>query len=157
MTEVVPDPARQRSFDEVYADEYPKLARLAFLLLGRTGEAEEVVQEAFIAVYERWFIVENPAAFVRTTTLNRCRDLGRRRGRHLRLVRRAVPRPADTGTPEYLVDALQQLDVTPRELVVLRYYLQLSVPEIAALVDQPEGTVKSRLHRALRQLQATLT
>jgi len=64
------------SFEGVFASEYPAVARMAYLLLGRTGEAEEAAQEAFTTLLQRWDRIDNPAGFVRTATLNRCRDIG---------------------------------------------------------------------------------
>jgi len=156
------------TFDQVFEQEYPKVARLAFLLLGRTGEAEEVAQEAFVSLLQRWESIENPAGFLRTAVVNRCRDIGRRRGTRDRVLRAvqsssteratgADPSGSDgpgpgPGEHDELLDALRQLDEPLRELVVLRYYLDHTVPEIAALLGIPQGTVKSRLHRAVAGL-----
>lgn len=144
------------SYEAVFQREYPKVARLAFLLLGRTGEAEEAAQDAFLALFERWGSVDSPGAFVRTATVHRCRDIGRRRTVQTRILRLLRPRSGSSSEPDYLLDALQQLDVNLRELIVLRYYLQHTVPEIAHIVGVPEGTVKSRLHRALKRLGTLL-
>lgn len=140
-------------FDTFFRREYAPVARMAFLLLGRTGEAEEVTQDAFISVLHRWNTVENPAGFVRTAAINRCRDLTRRRIVRDRVVRSVRPREHRSTDPDYLVDVLQAIPVQLRTVIVLRYYLGHTVPEIAYILAIPEGTVKSRLHRALRELR----
>ncbi|MDQ2678139.1 MAG: sigma-70 family RNA polymerase sigma factor [Actinomycetota bacterium] len=150
-TEAAPSSERVATFEHLFEREHPMVVRMAYLMLGRTGEAEEVAQEAFTELLVRWGRIDNPAGFVRTVAVNRCRDIGRRRSVRDRALRRMRPR----GEPvigDYLVDALQQLDLQLRELVVLRYYAGHTVPEIASIVGTPEGTVKSRLHRALAQL-----
>lgn len=141
-------------FDSFFRREYASVVRMTFLLLGRTGEAEEVTQEAFISLLQRWNTVENPSGFVRTAAVNRCRDLTRRRVVRDRIVRSVRPREHGTADPEYLIDVLQALPVQLRAVVVLRYYLGHTVPEIANMLAIAEGTVKSRLHRALRDLRA---
>ena len=129
--------------------------RMAYLMLGRTGEVEEVAPEAFTELLVRSGRIDNPESFVRTVAVIRCRDIGRRRSVRDRALRRMRQREEPVAG-DYLVDALAQLDPQPRELVVLRYYLGHRVPEIAAIIDTPEGTVKSRLHRALAQLAELL-
>lgn len=143
-------------FDTLFRREYPSVARLAFLLLGRTGEAEEVTQEAFVTLLTRWDEVANPNGFVRTAVVNRCRDIARRRVVRDRIVRRLRPDDQDASEADYLVDALQHLPVQLRSVIVLRFYLGHTVPEIASILDVPEGTVKSRLHRALQDLRRRL-
>lgn len=144
-------PARILTFEQLFEIEHPKVVRMAYLMLGRTGEAEEVAQEAFTELLLRWGSVGNPEGYVRTVAVNRCRDIGRRRTVRDRALRRLRTRE-DPVVGDYLIDALQQLEPELRELVVLRYYLDHTVPEIAAIVGTPLGTVKSRLHRALGRL-----
>lgn len=155
----VPTATEVDTFESVFARDYAAVARMAYLLLGATGEAEEVAQEAFATLLQRWDSVDNPSGFVRTAVLNRCRDLGRRRAVRRRALGRL--RPVDEAPPEVadnraLVDALAELELPQREVVVLRYYLDHTVPEIASLTGTPAGTVKSRLHRALARLQELL-
>ena len=143
------------TFEQLFEREHPMVVRMAFLMLGRTGEAEEVAQEAFTELLVRWGSIDNPEGFVRTVAVNRCRDIGRRRSVRDRALRRMHQREEPV-IGDYLVDALQQLDLQLRELIVLRYYLDHTVPEVAAIVGTPAGTVKSRLHRALAQLSELL-
>jgi len=148
-------PPQVVTFEQLFEREHPLVVRMAYLMLGRTGEAEEVAQEAFTELLVRWGRIDNPEGFVRTVAVNRCRDIGRRRSVRDRALRRLREREEPV-IGDYLVDALQQLDPQLRELIVLRYYLGHTVPEIAGIVDTPEGTVKSRLHRALARLAELL-
>src|SRR6185503_8300229 len=66
---------------------------------------------------------------------------------------RTVVRPPETGTDPELDRALDALDLEHRLVVVLRYWQDLAVDDIAARVGVPSGTVKSRLHRSLRALR----
>jgi RNA polymerase sigma-70 factor (ECF subfamily) len=139
------------TFEQLFESEHPAVLRMAYLMLGRTGEAEEVAQEAFTELLLRWESIRNPEGFLRTVAVNRCRDIGRRRTVRDRALRRIRTREAPIAG-DYLIDALQQLDPHLREVVVLRYYLDHTVPDIASIVGSPLGTVKSRLHRALGRL-----
>lgn len=144
------------SFESVFRRDYAPVARMAYLMLGSTGEAEEVAQDAFAALLRRWDRVDNPSGFVRTTVLNSCRDIGRRRTvRHRALQRlRPITEPSapDESAHREVIDALGTLEQPLREVIVLRYYLDHTVDQIAALTKVPGGTVKSRLHRAIGQL-----
>lgn len=153
--EVVEVPVPE-DFDSFFRREYPSVARLAFLLLGRTGEAEEVTQEAFISLLQRWQTIENPSGFVRTAAVNRCRDIKRQRGVRDRIVRSIRPPEHDPDDPEYLIDVLQAIPIQLRTVIVLRFYLGHTVPEIASIVGIAEGTAKSRLHRAIHELRGHL-
>lgn len=158
---VVEPTATIDTFETVFQRDYAAVARMAYLLLGATGEAEEVAQEVFATLLQRWDRVANPSGFVRTAAINRCRDLGRRRSTRQRAIARLVAvddgSTVDRVADPDLIAALQGLDLPLRELIVLRYYLDHTVDEIAELTDTPAGTVKSRLHRALGRLNEHLT
>lgn len=149
------------AFDAVFRREYAPVARMAYLLLGATGEAEEVTQEAFTTLLQRWDSIDNPAGFVRTAVLNRSRDLGRRRSVRRRALQRLRPTSEvtipDRSADLEVVDALASLDRTLRETVVLRYYLDHTIDQIAEMTNVPAGTVKSRLNRARAALAALFT
>lgn len=153
-------PTYAESFESVFRKDYASVARMAYLLLGATGEAEEVTQEAFATLLQRWDRVENPSGFVRTAVLNRCRDLGRRRSVRHRALQRLRPASepvvSDGSGDLEVLEALMALDLQLREVIVLRYYLDHTVDHIAELTDVPAGTVKSRLHRAHARLSEAL-
>lgn len=143
------------TFEELYATQHRSMVRLAYTLVDTTEQAEEVVQDAFAAVYERYDRIDNPAAYLRMTVLNGCRRVLRRR---MVLRRQPVP-PSEDGTIvfNHVVDAIRRLPHRQRSAIVLRYDLQLTDAEIAETLDVPIGTVKSTLHRAIAALRKELT
>lgn len=143
------------AFERFYADEYAPMVRMATTLVDSRQQAEEVVQDAFAAVYVRFDGLDRPAAYLRVTVLNGCRRLLRRR----MLQRR---QPIAVGDDAVLVfdhtrDAIRRLPHRQRSMIALRYDLQLTDAEIAATLDVPIGTVKSTLHRALAALRKELS
>jgi len=143
------------SFEELYARQYPAMVRLAFALVDTRQRAEEVVQDSFAAVFERYDRLDNPEAYLRVTVLNSCRRVLRRR-----VLRRNQPVPPSQDgemTFNHVIDAIQRLPHKQRSMVVLRYDLQLTDAEIAETLGIPIGTVKSTLHRALVTLRKEIT
>lgn len=155
------EPSRSRprtewSFDDLYIEKRPSLVRLAFVMLGDRQLAEEVVQEAFIRLHQRWASVEFPATYVHQIVVNLSKNqIGRlileRKTAENQAAR--LPKDADDTNDEYLWDALLALPHRYRVVLVLRYYEDLSVAEIADLIDARPGTVKSLIHRGLEKLK----
>jgi RNA polymerase sigma-70 factor (sigma-E family) len=143
------------SFEELYVAQYASMVRLAHTLVDTRQRAEEVVQDAFAAVYERYGRIDRPEAYLRVAVLNGCRRELRRR-----MVRRQQPVPpaqnAELGV-SHVVDAIRRLPHRQRSMVVLRYDMQLTDVEIADTLDVPLGTVKSTLFRALTALRRELS
>jgi len=140
----------------VYQERYPAMVRVAVLLLGDRQQAEEVVQDAFIAAYQRWAHVESPAAYVRQCVVNKSRDVLRRRRLAEAVLRRShagEERDGADAMPEHLEDLLGRLTPRQRTAVVLRYYEDLGLYEIARLMHTRPGTVGSLLNRALARLR----
>lgn len=162
-----PGPARGAvagdDLEGAYRDHYGSLVRLASLLIDDVGTCEEVVQEAFVQVWRRGPALRDPArlpAYLRSAVLNGARSHGRRRQvekRHLRAVRATAPGAEDVAMardPDHQVlTALRSLPQRQREVLALRYYLDLSEAEIAATLRISTGSVKTHAHRGL----ATLT
>jgi RNA polymerase sigma factor (sigma-70 family) len=141
-------------FEEVFATEYRGLVRLATVVCGDPGAAEEVVQDAFTAALPRWDGIERHGAFLQRSVVNGAIDVTRRRrrttgsefGEHEGSVH--DPQPAD----ERLWAALDGLPDPQRAAVALRYYLDLPLAEVSAVLERPLNTVKSDLRRALATL-----
>ena len=140
--------ARQRSF-----------IRAAYAMLGNWAAAEDAVQTTFTALYSHWPRIRsgNPEAYARRTLVNNCIAATRKRSREL--VTDRVPDRATDGGQAYvdLKDALAQLPVRDRAVIALRYLEDLSVRDVAAALDLPEGTVKSQSSRALTRLEQLLS
>jgi RNA polymerase sigma-70 factor (ECF subfamily) len=154
-------------------DRYGKLVYgLALAILGSRQEAEDLTQEVFLTVYEH--TAYDPGrgsvgAFLTTMTRSRAIDRLRRRGRSVRLLRtwhEATPPAPAPFTPlervsmqqcsERVRAALGALPDAERQVLELAYYKGLSQAEIAADLDTPLGTVKSRSRRALMALKEAL-
>ena len=142
-------------FDTLYHREFAGLVRLAMVLVDSQEQAEEVVQDAFAALYLKYRLVSTPLPYVRASVLNGSRKVLRRR----LLVRRLPNEPQADGALVYnhVIDAVRRLPARQRAAVVLRYELQLTDAEIAETLKVPLGTVKSTLHRAIVRLREEVT
>jgi len=138
----------------LFETEYAPMVRLAFLMLGSQEQAEDVVHDAMARVIERWRRIDNHGGYLRTTVLNSSRSVLRRR----KLLHRHPPRDLEAVDPEadYLADLLDRLSPTRRAVIVLRFYEQRTIAEIAELLGMRDGTVKSNLHRALTTIRQEL-
>lgn len=138
--------------------------RLARAILLDDGEAEDAVQEASLSAWRRRGSLREPQRFdvwFDRILVNQCRDQLRKRRRAVKLASppigfEAAAASTDTGTDPELDEALDALDVDHRIVVVMRYWQDRTVEDIAERVGIPAGTVKSRLHHALRSLRASL-
>ena len=141
------------------------LIRLGVVMLGDRAAAEDVVQEAFCGLYRRWPGLADPAKalpYVRSAVLNGCRSVRRQqRKRQGRPAGEAGPwQTAESAEASALLNeehrevlaALRRLPARQREALVLRFYLELAEPEIAAVMGISPGTVKSTTSRALAAL-----
>ncbi len=134
------------------------MVRLATLLVGSGAVAEEVVQEAFLGVSERWDRVERPGAYLRKSVVNGCAAVLRRR----QLEDRHRPEPVEpvAELPTLLVelrDALDRLSDRQRIVVVLRYFVDMTDRDIAQVLDVRPTTVRSLARRALAVLREELS
>lgn len=143
---------RTEGVAELYRREYVPMVRLAHLITGSNEVAEDVVQEAFVRMYRNWHRADRPGAYLRTIVVNGCHSWHRRR----RMERDRLPQPAaEAIEPEAreLLDALARLGLRQRSALVLRYYADMSEADVAQALGCRPGTVKSLVHRGLRQLE----
>ena len=148
---------------ELYAAHRLSLVRLAVLLVDDFASAEDVVQDAFAALSRRPDAVRDPSkalAYLRVSVVNTARSALRRRR-----TARAYSPPHDLSPPSpedsavlaeehrEVIAALQQLAPRQREVLVLRYWSNLSEAEIARTLDISRGTVKSTASRGLVALE----
>jgi RNA polymerase sigma factor (sigma-70 family) len=146
------------AFTALWERDHDRIHRALALALGDRDLASDAVDEAFARAYARWSHVqglEDPTGWVYRVGSNWATSwLRKRRRRPTRPIEeldRAVRDPvADDG----LAAAVARLPLKHRSAVVLRFYLDWPVDRIAAALDVPPGTVKSRLHRALGELRA---
>jgi RNA polymerase sigma-70 factor (sigma-E family) len=166
-----PDEPRAWSADEavtlLFAAHYRPLVRLAVLLVHDVGVAEDVTQDAYVALHANWRKLrdaDKALAYLRASVLNRARSALRRRAVSLRYLI-SVPPPGTAPSAESgalgliehdaILDAVRKLPPRQREAIVLRYYADLSEAEIAEAMGVSRGAVKSHASRgmaALRQI-----
>jgi RNA polymerase sigma factor (sigma-70 family) len=138
--------------DDLYAASGDRMLATAWMLLGSRHAAEDAVQEAFAKLAARdTSAVREPEAYLRTMVVNECRSVMRRRRWH-------ADAPVEDGvhldrSDLEVREALARLNPRRRTVVVLRFYEDMKVDDIAALLGCRPGTVSSLLHRALKDLR----
>ena len=157
----------EREWEALYFSHWNPMVRLALLLVDDVGSAEDVAQDAFIALHHRYRSLRDDAAavaYLRTCVINGSRSMLRKR----RVARRhaAIDRiEPDNASDHQLLLAERSRDVMTavralprrqREVLVLRYWEHLNEAEIAAALGVSRGTVKSTASRALDSLETTL-
>jgi RNA polymerase sigma-70 factor (sigma-E family) len=150
----------------LYTAHYRSLVRIAALLLHDTPAAEDVVQDAFVAMHGSWGRLrdtDKAVAYLRQAVVNRARS----RLRHLKVVERKAPAPSpDAASAEQgmlraaeraeVMAALRALPHRQREVLVLRYYADLSEAQIADAMGISTGAVKSHASRGIATLRKTM-
>ena len=164
-------PSADDAVAELYSAHWTGLVRLAWLLLRDDQGAEEVVQDAFIAVHRRWDSLRDhnsAAAYLRRAVVNGARSGLRHRGVEERYAAReggdatAYGRRTEAGPEDRALDAeatssmivaLGRLPRRQKEVLTMRYYLDLSEAEIADALGISAGSVKAHAHRGLAALR----
>lgn len=170
------EPERDEAIDLLFRTHYSDYLRLAFCLLGQRAAAEDAVQDAFVSAYDHWSGLRDPGAapaYLRSAVINRCRSRLRDRIRETRAPRMLLidrtqvgEEPSTAASVEdvaveraersRLSDAVKGLPRRQREVVVCRYYLELSVAETAQLLGIGVGSVKRHAHRGVEALTRRL-
>ena len=161
------DPAvAEPAVTALYQDHALGLTRLAHVMLGDRQAAEDVVQEGFTGLYRHWDDLADPQralAYVRSCVLNGSRSALRRRAVRRDKVTYDPPESSAEAamlTCEERTEVMRALRGLPRrqrEILVLRFYLDLPDGEIAATLGIRQSTVRSAAHRGLSVLRARLT
>ena len=152
LIDVPPTPSgSDPAFDAFYRERYPSMVRLASHLVDPRTVAEDIVQEAFHKLWMRWTEIDSPASYLRSMVVNGCHnELRKRRVRRDALHKLHEPY---TGGAEYLTDALAGISERRRHALVLRFYGDRTMQEIADAMNIPAGTAKSLVHRGLADLR----
>jgi RNA polymerase sigma-70 factor (sigma-E family) len=145
------------------------LVRLGYVLTSDRGIAEEAVQDAFVSLHRNWHTLRDRAAtlpYLRAVVVNRCRSAHRRRARTVRATEPLTPEVAwlpgaDTQAVAHdealrIAAGVQRLPTRQREVVVCRYYLDLTERQTADLLEISVGSVKKHASRALARLHDEL-
>lgn len=152
--------------EQLYAEHWVALVRLAALLLRDTRTAEDVAQDAFVAMHGRWDRLRDQGqalAYLRRSVVNGCRSAQRRAA----VAQRHQPEPAGAAASAEtavlagarraeVLDALAQLPRRQREVLVLRHWLDLSEADIGAALRISRGSVKTHSSRGLTALRRIL-
>ena len=158
-------PTSDEEFEEFFERHYRELGRLAYLLTGDRGAADDLSGDVFLATWKQWERVrdrDQPLAYVRRIMINMASSRVRRlvRERHQLTLLQVDAEPVTAGPDGAAVidvrTALQALPVRRRTCVVLRHAFDLSEQEVAATLGISVGTVKSQTSKGVAQLQALL-
>lgn len=142
-----------------------RLYAVARMILRDPDRAEDAVQETLVRSWRRLPSLRDPdrfEAWQRRTLMRAIVDEQRRGGWHRGQVRAIEIEPSDPDSSTALADrdelerGLRAISHEHRAVLVLRYYVGLTVPEIADAIGIPEGTAKSRLHHATDAMRAAL-
>lgn len=155
------------SFEAFAARKLEPSYRIASLILGNAADAEDVTHDALVAAWRSWTSLRDPDrvdAWFGRILVNRCRDQLRQNRRHrvVDISAELLELPAggdvsaEAADREAVARGFDQLDPDHRICVVLRYYGGRSIRQIAEETGVAEGTVKSRLHYALRAMRISL-
>jgi RNA polymerase sigma-70 factor (sigma-E family) len=156
------DAAADAEFSDFMHGRWAQLVRLGYGLTGDLQTAEDLAQTAFARAYASWPRVRraaDPDAYVRKIVVNANLNRFRKR-RVIEDLTAAVPEVAHSGDPvgrredrAALIAALLQLPYGQRAVVVLRYWLDMTEAEVAAVMGCSVGSVKSQASRALAKLR----
>lgn len=154
-------------FDAFVEVEFSHVLALALALLGNRDDAVDVAQETMARTFARWDDVttmDRPGAWARRVALNLVNDTLRQRTRRrrlqLKLRAQRTPIVTEPGVDEWDRTFWAEVAALPqrqRDVVVLHYVDDLAIADIAAIVEAPEGTVKSDLSRARDRLRLAMS
>jgi RNA polymerase sigma-70 factor (ECF subfamily) len=160
----------EQAWEALVKEHQQPVFRLAYLFTGDPDEAEDITQEAFIHAF--YSIGKfDPSRPFRPWVLSIAANLARNRlrgiKRYLSLFQRWIRTEPEAGLAarqdiqqpmevKALWQTVRQLSPADQQMIYLRYFLELSEEETAGVLGVPQGTVKSRLHRALKRLRARL-
>ena len=146
---------------EFCQEEWPRLVGSMSLYLGRRDLAEDIAQETLVRVCGRWRQVRDavsPSAWAHRVAFNLAKSHGRREATWLRLRSRALPKgfgqvEHDDAEAVSVRAAVAALPPAQRRAVILRYFADLSIRDVATAMGCPENTVKTHTRRALETLR----
>ena len=150
--------SREDALSACYQEHGPALVGYLVTLLGDLALAQDFAQEAFVELYARWRGVRHPRAYVYMVATNLARAHWRRserEGRALASVQRLEQSEVGEHDP-WLRDLVNRLPEPHRVPVLLHYYADLPIAEVARQLQLPQGTVKRRLHEARALLLSCL-
>lgn len=157
--------ARAFAFHRLADQHLDAAYRLAYAILHDPSDAQDATHDAFVTAWRRWATLRDPGRFQAwfdRILVNTCRHRLRDAGRHpttdlsVDLAARGPGIERGVVARDMVAEGLAGLTPDQRTVIALRYARDLTVDQIAGTLGIRAGTVKSRLHYALRRLQATL-
>ncbi len=148
-------PAAPPDITVLYLEHHDRLVMVALAVVHDRALAEDIVQDAFVSIQRFRGPIEHPVAYLQRSVINLAISKVRRR----RMAARRIPPPTRPGDPpefDETWNAVMGLPARQRAVIVLRFYEDLPIDEIAERLGWPAGTVKSALHRALVRLKEEL-
>ncbi len=145
----------RHGFDDLYRDHYKPMVMLARGLVDLPEIAEDIVQDAFAKLFDRWNRLDNPGGYLRTTVVNSARSELRKRYARRRIGLRLLE-SVEFEEQDYLLDALDKLPPRQKAVLVLKFYEGMSEKEIARTIGVRPGTVKSATSRGLAELRKVI-
>ena len=155
-------PARVDDIEKIFNEHYARLVRSLTVICGNSEEAADAVQEAFVKAHLRWRKIsqyDDPVGWIRRVAINKVRDGHRSRVRRDRAVERlGTITVTETAAPEIseVGDLLASLPKQQRAAATMFYLDQMSVAEIAEVLEISEGAVKFHLHQARQKMRANI-
>lgn len=148
------------SFDAFYASEFRRLVNIAYALSGSRLAAEDLAQEAMVAAHGNWDLVgvmDRPGAWTRRVVINKAASQYQRRRAEVKALARlgrpgATPPARLDAESEHVWREVRRLPRRQAQAVALFYLEDMSVKDIAGVMDCAENTVKVHLNHARRTL-----
>lgn len=149
----------RETFSRLIREYTPALYRLALGILHNREDAEDVVSESVLKAYEKLSTLRKPECFrawLMQIAFNEAKRVYTKNKRYTLTENIEDYMPAFEDEHHELWDIVMELDIDYREVIILYFYEQFSIKEIAQILHIPEGTVKSRLSRAKKKLKEYL-
>jgi RNA polymerase sigma-70 factor (ECF subfamily) len=151
--------AQALTFEDLFDEQHERLYRALYLIVGNTHEAEELMQDAFVKVLERWDRIDNPAGYLYRSALNSTRS----RFRRLQVAAKRTLSPGEPEDPfaaadlrDQVVRSLRALPERQRAALVLLDLLDLSSDEAAKVLRVTPATVRSLASHARAALKNSM-
>jgi RNA polymerase sigma-70 factor (ECF subfamily) len=156
------------AYSEFVHASHARLFGIDLLILRDADRADDAVQDALLLAWRHVRSLRDPDAWdawLRRLTVRACYKVARKDKRRILVERNVTTIPELARAPDasvgvadrdWLGRELGRLDIDQRVVIVLHYYLDLPVSEVAEIIDIPYGTAASRLHRGLEAMRASM-
>jgi RNA polymerase sigma factor (sigma-70 family) len=156
------------AFSQLVKASLGRLTGVANLILRDSDRAQDAVQDALFMAWRDLRALRDPDAWdawLHRLTVRACYKVARKERRRSQIEVHAIPDPGSAGAPDTSTDVvdrdwlgreLSRLDLDQRAVLVLHYYLDLPVSQVADILDIPYGTAASRLHRGLESMRSSM-